>query len=178
MRANLRCAARSSISSLRGSARACGSISSATNWKRCGCSIPTPSVRPARVEEHLLLPASEALLDEDTSSASARRYRELFGANATSDPLYQAVSDGRRLAGMEHWLPLFEDRLATLFDHLGRADLIVIDSAAQSGADERFDDIADYFTPRSDTSATAPGSYRPLDPAALYLSRDELDGRR
>jgi transcription-repair coupling factor (superfamily II helicase) len=28
------------------------------------------------------------------SSASARRYRELFGATATGDPLYQAVSDG------------------------------------------------------------------------------------
>ena len=64
------------------------------------------------------------------SSASAPRYRETFGANATGDPLYQAVSDGRRLAGMEHWLPLFEERLATLFDHLGDDDLIVRDAGA------------------------------------------------
>ena len=42
--------------------------------------------------------------------------------------------EGRRLAGMEHWLPLFEDRLETLFDHLGAKDLIVIDSAALSAA--------------------------------------------
>ncbi|MDE2411472.1 MAG: transcription-repair coupling factor, partial [Sphingomonadales bacterium] len=70
------------------------------------------------VEQHLLLPASEALLDDDTVKRFRSRYREQFGANATGDPLYQAVSDGRRLAGMEHWLPLFEDRLVTLFDHL------------------------------------------------------------
>ena len=68
-----------------------------------------------------LMPASEALLDEDSIKRFRARYRETFGANATGDPLYQAVSDGRRLAGMEHWLPLFEDKLATLFDHLGDA---------------------------------------------------------
>jgi transcription-repair coupling factor (superfamily II helicase) len=127
------------------------------------------------IDQHLLLPASEALLDEDSVKRFRSGYRELFGANATSDPLYQAVSDGRRLAGMEHWLPLFEDRLLTLFDHLGPDDLIVIDSAAQGAADERLSDIADYFAARSDTSGKAPGSYRPLDPASLYLAREELD---
>ena len=55
------------------------------------------------LDEHLLLPASEALLDEETVKRFRTRYREMFGANATSDPLYQAVTDGRRLAGMEHW---------------------------------------------------------------------------
>jgi transcription-repair coupling factor (superfamily II helicase) len=47
------------------------------------------------VDQHLLLPASEALLDEDTVKRFRSRYREKFGANATADPLYQAVSDGR-----------------------------------------------------------------------------------
>ena len=127
------------------------------------------------VDEHLLLPASEALLDDDSVKRFRTRYREMFGANATSDPLYQAVSEGRRLAGMEHWLPLFEDKLVTLFDHLAGEDLAVIDSAALSAADERLTDISDYFTARTDTSGKAPGSYRPLKPAALYLTRGELD---
>ena len=127
------------------------------------------------IPHHLLLPASEALLDEDTVKRFRSGYRERFGANATSDPLYQAVSDGRRLAGMEHWLPLFEDRLVTLFDHLEADDLLIIDSAALGAADERLGDIADYFAARSDTSGKAPGSYRPLAPAALYLERGELD---
>ncbi|MEN9924840.1 MAG: transcription-repair coupling factor [Pseudomonadota bacterium] len=125
-------------------------------------------------EQHLLLPASEAMLDEDSVKRFRTRYRELFGANATSDPLYQAVSDGRRLAGMEHWLPLFEDRMTTLFDHLDAADIIVIDSGAMGAAEERLGDITDYFAARRDSSGKAAGSYRPLSPDALYLAKDEL----
>ncbi len=129
------------------------------------------------VDQHLLLPASEALLDDDSVKRFRSRYREQFGANATSDPLYQAVSDGRRLAGIEHWLPLFEERVATLFDHLTPSDVLVIDNAALGAADERLADITDYHTARTETSGKKPGSYRPLDPAALYLSRAELDDR-
>ena len=126
-------------------------------------------------DAHLLLPASEALLDEESIKRFRSRYRERFGANATSDPLYQAVSDGRRLAGLEHWLPLLEDRLVTLFDHLDPGDLMVIDTSALSAADERLTDIADYHAARVETSGKAPGSYRPLPAEALYLSRAEID---
>ena len=131
------------------------------------------------VEQHLLLPASEALLDEDSVKRFRSRYRERFGANATADPLYQAVSDGRRLAGMEHWLPLFEDRLETLFDHLAPGDMAVIDTAALGAADERLRDIADYHAARTETGpgGKAAGSYRPLEPDALYLPREEMDQR-
>ncbi|PKB25135.1 transcription-repair coupling factor [Novosphingobium kunmingense] len=126
------------------------------------------------VDKHLLLPASETLLDDESVKRFRTRYRELFGANATGDPLYQAVSDGRRLAGMEHWLPLFEDRLVTLFDHLDASDLVLIDNAAFGAADERLDDIADYFKARTDTAGKAAGNYRPLQPDALYLTKEEL----
>lgn len=129
------------------------------------------------IAEHLLLPASEALLDEDTVKRFRSRYREMFGANATGDPIYQAVSDGRRLAGMEHWLPLFEERLVTLFDHLGKNDLIVMDSAAQGAVDERLTDIADYHKSRLETSGQKAGSYRPLAVDSLYLTREEYEGQ-
>jgi transcription-repair coupling factor (superfamily II helicase) len=135
---------------------------------------PNTQRSTGKCAEHLLLPASEALLDEASVKRFRSGYRERFGANATSDPLYQAVSDGRRLAGMEHWLPLFEDRLVTLFDHLSADDLVLIDSAALGAAEERLGDIADYYAARTETSGQKAGSYRPLDPAALYLSPDEF----
>lgn len=131
------------------------------------------SVQP--VETHLLLPASEALLDEDSIKRFRSRYREQFGATATGDPLYQAISEGRRLAGMEHWLPLFEDRLVTLFDHLGEDDLVLIDGSAAKATEQRITDIVDYHQSRLDSSSKAPGSYRPLAESALYLTRDEID---
>ncbi|WP_421991129.1 transcription-repair coupling factor [Qipengyuania sp.] len=135
---------------------------------------PNTQMSTGRLESHLLLPASEALLDEDSIKRFRSRYREMFGANATQDPLYEAVSDGRRLAGMEHWLPLFEEKLTTLFDHLGKDDLVVIDQASLAAADERVKDVADYYEQRTAITGQAKGNYRPLEPDALYLTEDEF----
>ena len=38
---------------------------------------------------------------------------------------------------MEHWLPLFEDKLATLFDHLGEHDVIIRDVGADGALEAR-----------------------------------------
>jgi transcription-repair coupling factor (superfamily II helicase) len=128
-----------------------------------------------RVERFTLLPASETLLDEDSIKRFRSRYREKFGAAATSDPLYQAVSDGRRLAGMEHWLPLFEERLASLFDHLSAEDVVVRDSGVTMAAEQRLEAITDYQGNRVRAQSSEAGSYRPLEPTALYLARDEWE---
>ena len=129
-----------------------------------------------RVDNFTLLPASEALLDEESIKRFRSRYREKFGATATGDPLYQAISEGRRLAGMEHWLPMFEERLATLFDHLSPDDVVVRENGSTMAADQRFEAITDYHGNRVRALSTEAGSYRPLEPNALYLARDEWDG--
>jgi transcription-repair coupling factor (superfamily II helicase) len=126
-----------------------------------------------RIDGFTLLPASETLLDEESIKRFRTRYRDKFGATATGDPLYQAISDGRRLAGMEHWLPLFEERLETLFDHLPDDAVIVRDSATSGAAEQRFEAIADYQENRVRAESSAPGSYRPLDSTALYLTAEE-----
>ena len=122
-----------------------------------------------------LLPASETLLDEDSVKRFRSRYREQFGANATGDPLYQAVSDGRRIAGVDHWLPLFEERLDTLFDHLGERDILVREAGVTGAADGRFEAVADYYDNRARAQSSDPGSYRPLKPETLYLAREEWE---
>jgi len=137
---------------------------------------PSTQMSTGILGEHLLLPASEALLDEDRIKRFRGRYREMFGAAATGDPLYQAVSEGRRQAGMEHWLPLFEEKLATLFDHLSADDQIVIDNSAIPAGDERLSDITDYHQSRQDAAGQKAGSYRPIDEDALYLTRAEYEG--
>jgi transcription-repair coupling factor (superfamily II helicase) len=128
-----------------------------------------------RIDGFTLLPASETLLDEESVKRFRSRYRELFGANATGDPLYQAVSDGRRIAGVDHWLPLFEERLATLFDHLADEDLTVRDPGDAGAIDARFEAVEDYYENRKRAQTSDPGSYRPLEPGALYLDRPEWD---
>ncbi|MEO1489015.1 MAG: transcription-repair coupling factor [Pseudomonadota bacterium] len=136
---------------------------------------PTTQRSTGRLSEHLLLPASEALVDEESIKRFRTRYRERFGAAATQDPLYEAVSDGRRLAGMEHWLPLFEERLSSVFDHLDADDVIIIEQGAIGAAEERVSDIADYHEQRKSVASDKTGSYRPLATDQLYLSKDEFD---
>ncbi|MEG3164057.1 transcription-repair coupling factor [Sphingomonas sp. PB2P19] len=126
-----------------------------------------------RLDGFVLLPASEALLDEESIKRFRGRYRETFGATATGDPLYQAVSEGRRMAGMEHWLPLFEDKMATLFDHLGSDDVVVRDTGVAAAAESRFESVADYYDNRRRAEAGQPGSFRPLNAKSLYLDDKE-----
>ncbi len=120
-----------------------------------------------------LLPAAETLLDEATIKRFRTRYREMFGAQATGDPLYQAVSDGRRQAGMDHWLPLFEERLATLLDHIDAETPMLRGHRTDATADTRFEAIRDYHANRVAAEQEQAGSYRPLAPDALYLNADE-----
>ncbi|SBV31588.1 Transcription-repair coupling factor [uncultured Sphingopyxis sp.] len=132
------------------------------------------SLGPAKALQ--LLPASETLLDEATIKRFRSAYRELFGAQATGDPLYQAVSDGRRQAGMDHWLPLFEERLATLFDHIDPATPVLRGHRTEATAETRFAAIADYHANRVAAERESPGSYRPLAPETLYLTEAEWAG--
>ncbi len=74
-------------------------------------------------EEAQLRPVSEVLLDDEAIRRFRQRYREELGAAGTDDPLYELVSAGRRYVGMEHWLPLYYERLETLFDYLPGAGL-------------------------------------------------------
>jgi transcription-repair coupling factor (superfamily II helicase) len=129
------------------------------------------------IDTFALLPAVETLMDEDSIRRFRTQYRELFGGTATGDPLYQAVSEGRRLAGMDHWLPLFEDRLETLFDHLGDNLLVLRDAATVAAGDAQREAINDYYDNRVKALSASPGSYRPLPPEELYLNSAELAGK-
>jgi transcription-repair coupling factor (superfamily II helicase) len=129
-----------------------------------------------KAQAFTLMPASEALLDAESIKRFRSAYREKFGATATQDPLYQALSEGRRMSGMEHWLPLLEERLDTLFGHLGEDDLVLRDAAADQAVGGRREAIDDYYQNRVRAMESAPGSYRPLEPHALYLSKKEWEG--
>ncbi|WP_339347409.1 transcription-repair coupling factor [uncultured Sphingomonas sp.] len=138
---------------------------------------PADQRTTGRIDRFVLLPASEALLDEDSVKRFRTRYRETFGATATGDPLYQAVSEGRRLAGMEHWLPLFEDKLATVWDHLGDDAIVVRDAGTPAAVESRLEAIADYYDNRKRAEAAEPGSYRALPAKTLYLDPKEWAAR-
>jgi len=120
---------------------------------------------------------SEVTLTPETISRFRRAYIELFGAPTPSDALYAAISEGRRFAGMEHWLPLFYERLDTLFDYLPDAP-IVLDHLAREALAERHTLILDHYDARrrqGDSALKDSTPYKPVPPSRLYLSPEEVD---
>ncbi|MFY9772200.1 MAG: transcription-repair coupling factor, partial [Xanthobacteraceae bacterium] len=121
-----------------------------------------------------LVPVAEFALTSDTIRAFRTGYVAEFGAAAPDDALYEAVSEGRKHAGMEHWLPLFHRRLETLFDYLPATPLAV-EPLADEAAHERLAQIADYYQARKDALGKDGGGapYKPLPPDRLYLAEGE-----
>jgi transcription-repair coupling factor (superfamily II helicase) len=120
-----------------------------------------------------LVPTSEVQLDEQTRRRFRLAYVAEFGGATTSDPLFEAVSEGRRHPGLEHWLPLFVEKLETIFDYLPDTPVILeplIDEAAR----ERLSQIKDYFGARRESlEAHQQPVYRPMPPTKLYLGEKE-----
>jgi transcription-repair coupling factor (superfamily II helicase) len=121
-----------------------------------------------------LVPAREFQMVTETMARFRQGYLAAFGAQTRGDMLYEAVSEGRRHPGMEHWLPLFHDGLETLFDYLPGTP-VVMEPLADQATTARFEQIADYHDARRqifDAEGQA-APYKPLPPDALYLSPGE-----
>jgi transcription-repair coupling factor (superfamily II helicase) len=121
-----------------------------------------------------LVPISEFQLVTETIRRFRMGYVAEFGAPSPDDQLYEAVTEGRRHPGMEHWLPLFQERMDTLFDYLGDAP-VAIEPLGEDAARERFKQIADYYEARREAMEHPGGGaiYKPLPPDRLYLTEDE-----
>ncbi len=118
-----------------------------------------------------LAPVSEIILDEASVTRFRQNYRIEFGAAGTDDPLYEAVSAGRKHAGMEHWLAFFHERLETIFDYLPRAT-VTFDDQSEPAREARWAQVQDAYEARR--SAMKDRSrldtvYKPAPPALLYL---------
>jgi len=131
-----------------------------------------------RLKAFALVPVSEVALDPAAIERFRAGYRALFGAVTDDDPLYAAVSAGRKHMGYEHWLPLFHDGLASLFDYLPDA-AVTLDHQLDAAREARWATVADYYQARRDAKPTSFGDapvYKPLPPERLYLSPAEWDG--
>jgi transcription-repair coupling factor (superfamily II helicase) len=127
-----------------------------------------------------LTPVSEMVLSPETIAAFRQGYVRDFGAADRSDLFYQAVSEGRRYPGMEHWLPLFLGQMETLFDYVADAPVVLDHLTAEAHA-ERLDQIADHYAARKaalEGSGAGGGTpYKPLPADRLYLTEAEWTRR-
>jgi transcription-repair coupling factor (superfamily II helicase) len=72
-----------------------------------------------------MLPAREFPLDDAGRAKFRSRFREIFEGDPSKKGLYRDVSNGVAAGGIEYYLPLFFDALATLFDYLPQGTTFV-----------------------------------------------------
>ena len=118
-----------------------------------------------------LAPVSEVILDEPAITRFRQNYRIEFGAARTDDPLYEAVSAGRKHQGIEHWLPFFHADLETIFDYIPNATITVDDQSTPTRL-ARWDTIEDQYETRKHAMGQknrVDTVYKPIPPGLLYL---------
>lgn len=131
-----------------------------------------------------LAPVSEVILDDSAITRFRQNYRIEFGAAGSDDPLYEAVSAGRKHQGIEHWLPFFHEELETLFDYLPDAS-VMLDDGLDPARLARWEAITDQYETRKiamNAKNRMDSVYKPCPPDLLYLDdpawATALDGRR
>jgi len=129
----------------------------------------------AQLQGAAFAPVSEILFNHNILSRFRERYLERFGP-PSGDPMYEAARASIRRQGIENWLPLFHDRLETLFDYLPETMLIAMGHLSAEAASERLTQAEDYYNARLEAAGDA-RTGRILEPSALYLEPEELDER-
>ncbi len=128
------------------------------------------------LERVSFLAASELLLDPHKIARFRDNYRAHFGAITDHDPLYEAISAGRKFEGMEHWLPFFFDNLSTIFEYLPNA-AIALDEFLEMAIDSRVSDIGDFYESRLETQLpnelATTQKYNPVPMGRMFLSKEE-----
>ncbi|OOF37618.1 transcription-repair coupling factor [Rodentibacter heidelbergensis] len=117
-----------------------------------------------------LLPAQEFPTDEKGIEFFRTQFRETFG-EIRRDPehIYQQISKGTLISGIEYWQPLFFAEMATLFDYLP-AQTLLVDMEANQVKGERF-----YQDAKQRYEQRKADPMRPLlPPERLWLHLDEL----
>ncbi|MGQ0285960.1 transcription-repair coupling factor [Pasteurellaceae bacterium 22721_9_1] len=118
-----------------------------------------------------LLPAHEFPTDSQGIEFFRTQFRATFG-EIRRDPehIYQQVSKGTLISGIEYWQPLFFERMATLFDYLPQNTLFVEMDGLQTYAERFYQDIEQRYESRK------VDPMRPLlPPSQLWQKIDEIN---
>ena len=120
-----------------------------------------------------LTPMSEIILSQENITRFRAKYRELFGAQTKDDTLFEAISEGHRYPGMEHWLPLFYEKTQTIFEIVPDRTPLVFDPQIEAVYHERMGQVIDFYNARiavaETKNKTTAANYKAIAPTLLYL---------
>ena len=116
-----------------------------------------------------LLPGREYPLDEQAIARFRTEFRDTFDVDTRLCPVYQDVSEGIYSPGLEYYLPLFFEQLATLLDFLPANTVVCRAGDLKSAGDAFWSDIQQRYQDRRNES------HRPvLEPEQVFCPIDDL----
>jgi len=122
-----------------------------------------------KIDRIQLFPAREFPFTDEAIKHFRQAFRDAFPETSPKNHFYMDVSKGITPGGIEYYLPLFVDQMATLFDYLPKSAVLVTPDSFAATAQAFYAEAEDRFQQRKyDVD-------RPLlKPEQLFLSTDEL----
>ena len=126
---------------------------------------PDSQISTHRIDSLDTLPAREIPLDEISVRSFRRRYRQRFEGNPARSLIYREITERRLPGGIENYLPLFFDQVATFWDYLPADALIILTSdTAEAALTEAWNQVCERH------AQTCDNTERPvLKPEELYV---------
>jgi len=121
------------------------------------------------VKELRMLPAREFPLDDAGRARFRSRWRELFEGDPSKKRLYRDVSNSVPAAGIEYYLPLFFEGVATVFDYLPAGSVLALHHDIGAAIQEFWRDASSRY------KMAGGDPDRPLlPPAQLFVPAEEF----
>lgn len=129
----------------------------------------------AVVQKMSIKPMAEYVLNEKSISDFRTRYRALASGQTGGDMLYESVSAGRKLNGLEHWLPLFYDKMSTIFDYVPADTPLYLDEDVKQAVLSRQSQILEYYQARLNVLKNKDrleDVYYPVAPDSFFMNME------
>jgi len=125
-----------------------------------------------KIDRIQLYPAREFPFTDEAIKSFRQAFREAFPETSPKNHFYLDVSKGIAPGGIEYYLPLFVEHMASLFDYLPKSAVLVTSESFDATSHAFYAEAEDRFQQRKYDAD------RPLlKPELLFLSTDELAQR-
>ena len=138
---------------------------------------PLTQISSGSLDKIKLLPSSEVILNEKTINYFCESFVKEFGSYADEHPLYEAIKSGRKYPGMEHYLPIFYEKLSDVFDYFS-PNYIVCENDFDLEINKAVSIIMEHYEARKDFLVNRFQDeviYYPVKPENLWLTRNDLE---
>jgi transcription-repair coupling factor (superfamily II helicase) len=137
---------------------------------------PVTQISNGQLERINLMPSSEVILNTESIANFCENFIQYFGEYAEDNPLYEAIKNGRKYPGMEHYLPCFYEKLDNIFDYFS-PNQVIYENDFDLCLKKHLISVKEHYVSRKDLLTNRfldEVIYYPVEPQTMWLSLEEL----